>query len=305
VSDDSGQSSSPPSPVRIAGQVVANASLLIAILVYMGWAYEDAYLGYFHVSPLNLNVGIVEYMLRSLNLFRSGIVLIAVGVVVVTAVRAWGLGRTRFARRVAFRATVRTLAHPAFRRLAPVADVGQLHVSRLLLIVAGAAVTAMGLVLVWIANVVTINTYLILALLGAGVLLLTWPSRTKRHGGFSYSLAVVVAAVCTLWAVSLYAHSSGTRAAQALVRDLPRRTAVVVYSVQPLALSGPGVTVEHLSIRLRYHYRYQGLRLLISRSPSYYILPIAWNPQRDITYILDSSDQVRIELLSGVVRSDS
>jgi hypothetical protein len=303
MSDDSGQSPSPPPPVRIAGQVVANASLLIAILVYMGWAYADAYLGYFHVSPLDLNVGIVEYMLRSLSLFRSGIVLVAVGVVVVTAVRGWGLGRTRFARRAAFRAKVRILAHPALRRLVSTADVEQLHVSRLLVIGAGIAVTATGLVLARIAEFVTINTYLVLALLGAGVLLLTWPSRAKRQGGFSYSLAVVVAAVCTLWAAALYAHASGTEAAQALVRDLPRRTAVVVYSVQPLALSGPGMTIEHLSTKFRYHYRYKGLRLLTSRAQTYYILPIAWNPQRDITYILDSSDQIRIELLSGVVRS--
>ena len=304
MSNDSGHSS-PPSPVRIAGQVVANASLLIAILVYMGWAYDDAYLGYFHVSPLDLSVGVVEYMLRSLQLFRSDIVLVAVGVVAVTALRSWSLGRTQFARHVAFRATVRILAHPTLRRLVPVADVEQMNVLRPLLIGAGTAATAMGLVLAWIANYVTINTYLVLALLGGGVLLLTWPSRAKRHGGFSYSLAVVVAAVCTLWAAALYAHYSGTRAAQTLVNNLPRRTAVVVYSVQPLALSGSGVTLEHLSIRFRYHYRYQGLRLLVSRSQTYYILPKAWNPQRDITYIIDSSDQVRIELLSGVVRSGS
>jgi hypothetical protein len=306
VSGDQGQSSPPPSPVRIAGQVVANASLLIAILVYMGWAYDDAYLGYFHVSPLDLNVGVVEYMLRSLNLFRSGIVLVAAGVVVLSAVRAWGLGATpRFIRHAAFRAKVRLLAHSAFRRLVPVADVEQLHIARPLLIGAGTAVMATGLVLAWLARFVTINTYLVLALLGGGVLLLAWPSRARRYGGFSYSLAVVVAAVCTLWAAALYAHTDGTRAAQALVRNLPSRTAVVVYSVQPLALSGPGVIVQHLSIKFRYQYRYQGLRLLIDRSQTYYILPIAWNPQRDITYILDSSDQVRIELLSGVVRSNS
>ena len=304
MSDNPGQSSPPP-PVRIAGQVAANASLLIAILVYMGWAYDDAYLGYFHLSPLDLNVGIVEYMLRSLNLFRSGIVLVAVGMVVVTAVRGGGLDRTQFAQHVAFRAKKRVLAHPAFRRLVPEADVEQFHLSRLLLIGAGAVVTATGLILAWIASFVTTNTYLVLTLLGGGALLLTWPSRAKRHGGFSYSLAVIVAAVCTLWAGALYAQASGTRAAQALVRNLPRSTAVVVYSTDPLALSGPGVTVEKLPIRFLYHYRYQGLRLLISRSPTYYILPIAWDPKYDMTYILDSSDRVRIELLSGGIRSDS
>jgi hypothetical protein len=163
----------------------------------------------------------------------------------------------------------------------------------------------MRLVLAWIASFVTINTYLVLALLGGGVLLLTWPGRARRYGGFSYSLAVVVTAVCTLWAAGLYAQTSGTRAAQALVRNLSSGTAVVVYSGQPLALSGPGVTVEHLSIIFRYHYRYQGLRLLVDRSQTYYILPVAWNSKLDITYILDSSDQIRIELLSGVIRSSS
>jgi hypothetical protein len=271
----------------------------------MGWAYDDAYLGYFHLNPLDLNVGVVEYMLRSLNLFRSGIVLVAVGIVVVTAVRGWGLDRTQFAQHVAFRAKMRVLAHPAFRRLAPEADVEQLHLSRPLLIGTGAVVTATGLVLAWIASFATMNTYLVLTLLGGGALLLTWPSRSRRHGGFSYSLAVIVAAVCTLWAGALYAHGSGTRAAQALVHNLPRSTAVVVYSTEPLALSGPGVTVEQLPIKFRYHYRYQGLRLLISRSPTYYILPVAWDPKYDITYILDGSDQVRIEVLSGGVRPDS
>ena len=262
MSDDPGHGPPPP-PVRIAGQVVANASLLVAILVYMGWAYDDAYLGYFHISPLDLNVGIVEYMLRSLNLFSPGVVLVAVGVIVVTAVRAWGLGRTRFARHAAFKASVRILAQPAYRRLVPAADIERLHVSRLLLIGAGSMMTVTGLVLAWIANFATVNTYLVLALLGGGVLLLTWPSRAKRHGGFAYALAIVVAAVCTLWAAALYAHDSGTRAARTLADNLPRRAAVVVYSVEPLALSGPGVTVEHLSIRFRYHYRYQGLRMLI------------------------------------------
>ena len=82
MSDDPGHGPPPP-PVRIAEQLCANASLLVAILVYMGWAYDDAFLGYFHISPLDLNVGIVEYMLRSLNLFSPGVVLVAVGVIVV------------------------------------------------------------------------------------------------------------------------------------------------------------------------------------------------------------------------------
>jgi hypothetical protein len=165
-----------------------------------------------------------------------------------------------------------------------------------LVIWTGAAVTLTALALYWIANYVPISTYLFLFLLGGGVLLLTWPTRADRHGRFPYAMGIVVSAVCALWAASLYAHNLGTQAVQTAVQNLPTRTAVAVYSVQPLALPGPGVTEQRLSAAYRYHYRYQGLRLLMMRSGTYYLLPVGWNPQVDLTYILSDSDQIRIEL---------
>lgn len=71
-----------------------------------------------------------------------------------------------------------------------------------------------------------------------------------------------------------------------------------MYSIQLLALHGPGVTEHPLNRQYLYHYRYQGLRLLITRSGTYYLLPLGWSQQNgnDITYILDDSDQIRIEL---------
>jgi hypothetical protein len=70
-----------------------------------------------------------------------------------------------------------------------------------------------------------------------------------------------------------------------------------VYSIQPLALRGPGVTEQPLNSRYYYHYRYAGLRLLITRSENYYILPVGWSLQDgdNITYVLQESDQIRIE----------
>ena len=301
MSSDHDPGSAPPSPARgIAGQVVANTSLLIAVLVYMGWAYEDALYGYFHLSPFDLNVGIVEYMLRSIALFSPGLVVIAIGVAAAGAARTWGLDRTRLARRAAAKITARISAVPALRRLGPRDDAEHLHAGRLLLIGAGIAVTVIALVLFWSASHIAISTYVLLGLLGAGPLLLTWPTRAERHGRFPFSLAIVISAVCALWAASLYAHDAGTQAAQSFVRHLPSSTAVVVYSIQRLALSGPGVTVQQLPPGFLYHYRYTGLRLLLTWSGTYYLLPVDWNPQYDLTYIINESDQTRIELLSGV-----
>ena len=290
----------PSSPARgIAGQIVANTSLLIAVLVYMGWAYDDALYGYFHLSPLDLNISVVEYMLRSLDLFSTTIVLAAVVIIAAATIRTWGLGKTRFARLAADTAATRLSALPAFRHLASTDAAERSQARKVLLIGTGAAVTVIALALYWIANYVQISTYLFLFLLGSGVLLLTWPTRADRRGRFPYAMAIVVSAVCALWAASLYAHSLGTQAAMKDVQNLRTRTAVMVYSIQPLALGGPGVFEQRLSAAFRYHYRYLGLRLLTERSGSYYLLPVRWRPtpQLDETYVLDSSDQIRIELL--------
>jgi hypothetical protein len=306
VSGDPDRGLEPPSPAQgIAAQVVANTSLLIAVLVYMGWAYDNALYGYFHISPLDLDVGIVEYMLRSLSLFSPGVVVVAVVVVALAVARTWDPSLTRLEQLVEHTTKAQLSEVPVLRGVFAAGDAGRQHAGRLLLTGAGAAATITALVLAWLASYVPVSTYLLLCLFAGGPLLLTWPARAGHHGRFPYSLALVIAAVCALWAASLYANSIGTRAARDVVRNLPSRTAVVVYSVQRLALSGPGVTVQQLPDSFRYRYRYQGLRLLITRAGAFYLLPVGWNPQLDLTYILYGSDQIRIELLSGVVRSNS
>jgi len=298
VSELTDQGSVPVSARGIAGLVVANSSLLLAALVYMGWAYTDALWGYFHVSPLDLGVGVVEYVLRSLSLFSPAIVIAAVAFIALTAARAWDLDLdlTRFTARAS-----KALDHVLGRHsgLSSRAPVRELRTARGLMIAAGMTITLTGLVLAGLARDASISTYMLLSLLGAGPLLLTWPTRAHRHGRGVYALSITVAAVCALWAGSLYAHGKGIEAAQQMVHDLPERTAVAVYSVQPLALVGPQVTVQEFGAEYRYRYRYSGLRLLTARSGTYYLLPVGWTSRQATTYILDDSDQIRIELYAA------
>jgi hypothetical protein len=72
---------------------------------------------------------------------------------------------------------------------------------------------------------------------------------------------------------------------------------VVIYSTQPLALSDPGLSVVHLpTASSPYRYRYTGLRLLLIQSGTYYLLPVNWIPEMPFTYVIDQSDQTRIDL---------
>lgn len=266
----------------------------------MGWAYEDALYGYFHVRPLDLDVGITEYILRSLSLFSTSLVFAAALLIAVTAVRTWGLNITKIAAIADHRIARHVPGGARLRRLTSAVGTDRPRIGRVVQIGTGAAITATAAVLAWIATAGYFDpsTYLVLILLGGGLLIMTRPTRTDRHGRFPYALAIVVAAICGLWAASLYANAVGIGAAEDLVRGLPTRTAVVVYSTQPLALNGPGVTEQALSQKYLYHYRYQGLRLLITRSGTYYLLPLGWSqqPGNDITYIIDDNDQIRIEI---------
>lgn len=276
--------------------MVANTSLLIAVLVYMGWAYDAAFYGYFHVNPLDLDIGVIEYMLVSLSLFSPVLVIAAAILIFASAARTWHLDRTRLARLIGGRAASRVLPVHSLRRLIPAGSAEEPQVGRTLLLGAGAAITVTALALALIAKYVHISTYVVLALLGCGPLLLTWPTRADRHGRFPHAMAIVLAAVCALWAASLYATHLGQHAAEKVARDLSARTAVTLYTIEPLDLNGPGVHIKTLPAGSLYHYQYQGLRLLTMRSGTYYLLPVRWSPHLPFTYIINDSDQTRIDL---------
>ena len=138
-----------------------------------------------------------------------------------------------------------------------------------------------------------------LALLATGQLLSTRPVRRKGPGPFVYPLALLVAAMCTLWAAGIYSSQLGNSAAYSFYVGLRGQTAVTVYSAQPLDLSGPGVTCLRIQPGSGYPFRCTGLRLLYLQSETYDLLPVSWTPQTGHTYILDDSNQIRIELSFG------
>lgn len=292
------QGGQPPSVRGIATLLAANSSLLVAGLVYMGWAYLDALWGYFHLSPLSLGVGVVEYLLRSLGLFSPIIVIAAMLFITVTSVLAWDLNLAPKVRAGKEPEDV-SGGHDAVA--SPDLIIQRWRDPRRLITSAGMIITAAGLTLCWMAGRTGISTYLLLALFFTGPILLTWPSRMHRHGGVQYSLAVVVSAVCFLWAGSLYAHHEGVKAAQGFVRNLSKATAVTVYSVHPLDLAGRKVKSQDLGPKLYYRYEYDNLRLLTSRSGTYYLLPLGWTPRQGPTYVITDNDDVRINLYSAEV----
>jgi hypothetical protein len=88
-----------------------------------------------------------------------------------------------------------------------------------------------------------------------------------------------------------YQPSDGERIVQ-IIND-SSLTAVNLYSVEPLGLSGDGVKIQHVYGAM-HHHRYYSLRLLIDGLGTYYLLPEEWKPGQSHTFVIDDSDQIRI-----------
>jgi hypothetical protein len=307
VSEEKSASEDRLSPARgLAGLIAANLSLIVAVMVYMGWAYESAFYGYFHLNPMDIGIGPQDYLLFSLDLFNPLAVLATIAVIGAIATGTRGTGLAAAAGTVILRTARLVRTNPRLRRLDRWIPHGltkrlsemerRWWKPQAILTGLGTAITAAALVLYYIAGQVPVSTYLVLALLASGPVLFTWALRGNRQGRASYSLAIVVLIVCGLWAGSLYANGLGNRAAHDFAAHLTIKTEVAVYSIQPLALSGTGISVQKLPAGLLYHYRYQGLRLLYMNSDTYYLLPAGWIPQLPLTFILGTSDETSVEL---------
>jgi hypothetical protein len=273
----------------LIAQVVGSVSFLGALLVYMGWNFDSNVLSQFSVpSPTSVGLSTAGLALSGLTpLFESnaaffGAALVACIILVAKAVDALPkTGRDK------------------------IAGMGR-STRRLLLL--GLLLTILTLAVTW-PNVSSgafrgwfgghvYGVYLALALLAAGQLLIAWPTRQTVSGQFVYPLALVVVALLALWAGGVYAATLGFQSALGIQDDVYGLTAVTVYSAEPLGLSGPGVACSRVQPGPGYPYECTGLRLLLVESGTYYLLPKGWT-YGDHTYILDDSDQIRIELSPG------
>jgi hypothetical protein len=272
----------------IAAQVIGNVSLLGAVLIYMGWNYENSALLYFHIpSPFSIGIGTVQFALKGVvPLFTSGALFFAALVVAVVVVAA--------------RTSLPKWAGDRLGKLPGPADQ---------LLILGVLLTVVAVVLAWTHLSGGSFTgwfyhhqggiYLVFGLLAAGQVMAAWPLRKAPLGPFVYPLALIVAGMFTLWAGGIYAANLGNAAGANIQHSLSRQTAVTVYSAQSLNLSGPGVTCAKTGSDTGYPFQCAGLRLLYFQSGTYYLVPDLWNQQHGHTYILDDSNQIRIELSAG------
>ncbi|MGW4528793.1 hypothetical protein [Amycolatopsis sp. NPDC004378] len=265
--------------------------LISALLYYFGWVRSQATWSYFGVDTGVLGFGPADYALRSIN--SAFLPLIGSGIAALTTA---ALHRTVLA--PAARATPGT----RHRRLAG-AGIGACR---------AAGVALIGLVVTGLLLPVTVGNALGVALprslLGAACLLAyadhlrasgERPDRRvpRKSRGLHGLLLIGLAVVGVLWSIALYAQKTGLGVARNIAAGLPTRPSLTLYSVERLAITGPGVTVGKLDQdRSKYHFRYTGL-VSLSHTPEHYLLvAAAWRKGRDTVYVVPAGDHIRIDI---------
>jgi hypothetical protein len=292
AAEGTGRESDGAKPGGIVAQVVGTTSFFAALILYMGWNYDNRLLQQFLIqSPQSIGLSTTDFAATGIApLFESNATFFAAVLVAVILLTARAVGR---------------LPEKERGRLAGIgSSPGRLFWG-------GLALTAIMLALTWpqvfsgrftgwLGGHVD-GIYLAFVLLAGGQLLMAWPGRRSVAGQVAYPLALLVIVMLALWAGGVYAETLGYQSALNIEQHIPEQTAVTVYSAQPLDLSGPGVACARAQPGSGYPYECTGLRLLYLQGGTYYLLAQGWTAENRRTYILDDSDQIRIELSPGCV----
>ncbi|MEV4894404.1 hypothetical protein AB0K48_33970 [Nonomuraea sp. NPDC055795] len=280
-----------PRPLDVVGLITLLVATGAAVLIYMGWAYLDGYLRPFSIKPTDLNYRPDEYALYGLNLFSPAFLpwMAALPLALAGITHRATLLPLLPARLRAFGAAARS--HRLTRLLSNAAALGAV-ITITVMILAVAALSGRA-----------ISTYLLLILVITGTLLLTWPTRRTPLGRLAFATAAAISIFCLLWAASVYAQERGTRSAWALITELPNRPQVALFSADTLALNVPNIKREVYS-EGTYKFQYLGLRLLIIREDTYYLIPAItpaeWTQGFGRTFVFKEEDDLRMEILPGL-----
>ncbi|GAA3216717.1 hypothetical protein [Actinocorallia longicatena] len=273
------------SMVRWIIGLVANITVITALLVYFGWQRDYVMAGRIGIDEDVLGQSTRDYLLRS----------VGPALTLLLTVAACGLAWLQFDRLLAAR--LRS-PDPADRP------------ARVLLIALSAAWIAMPAA-AWLLGQaaagldLTALRELMFVLwpfsIGGGLLLTYYGSHLRGtipegRDPLFQAMVLIVVLVTLFWGTSNYATLRGYALAESLADGVHRLSAVTVYSQKRLFLSAPGVTETPLTGKnAAYSYRYAGLRLLARSGGRSFLVADSWSPGNGPVMVLSEKDPLRME----------
>jgi hypothetical protein len=275
--------------LEVLGRIVAPVTLVTAMLYYFGYIRAQTLYMYFGVDLGSLGFSTTDYLIRSANVAFLPLATILVAALVTVA-----------------------LHHLLALALPSASD---RWVKGLTVAMAACGVLLLVLAVIGLRRVTAFGSPLIPPVaLGCGALLVGYSAFLVQDRlalsmhlrkvlddtrSFSLSVLVAIVLVAAFWAIANFAAEQGTLAARALESSLPVQPQAVVYSVERLHISGPGVVLTALDKQdATYRYRYTGLRLLIHTNNRWFLVPAGWTRTNGSTVVilLDTPDRIRVDL---------
>ncbi|WP_438296197.1 hypothetical protein [Streptomyces sp. HUAS TT7] len=304
-------------PVRrlgaLFGAVVAPTSFVSALLYYFGYWHVYWFFAYFGVNSTVLDFGTVDYLMRSLDALFIPMVVVAAG----GLAAFWGhdLLRTRIAAgpevrllRYALPTVAATGVLLAFGGLYSIAN-RQFFLNHHL--VAAPLSLASGVIL--LAYTLHLHRTVPPAAPAGGPApppggtdpppegedptpLPSPAPRPEWAALAEWAVVFVLIGLGLIWAANDYAAAVGRGRAQQLVDELPYSDTTALYSDHSLSLTAPGVRETHCrNADSAYHYRYDGLVLILQSANQYVLIPQSWTTSTGVALVLPRSDAVRLE----------
>ncbi|KZB79459.1 hypothetical protein [Amycolatopsis regifaucium] len=140
--------------------------------------------------------------------------------------------------------------------------------------------------------------------LGVLMLLFAWRRWTSdsRSSLLELVLAYALVSIGLFWAVSDYSAAVGTRRGFETAAGLPSRPAATLYSAESLNLTAGGVLqVRCAAPDAAYKYRYTGMKLLLQSGGQYVFVPSDWRASTGVAFVLPKTEKLRLEF--GPARS--
>lgn len=264
---------------RILGQFVAPTTLLTALLIYFGWAHVYWFFYYFGVDSSVLAPSTREYAMRSVDsLFIPLIVFAIVGLALM-----WDY--IALPERVRQRPLSRwqTIVVTAIGILVLLNGLSRLVVVTPLnrgLCVAPICIIA-GVVLLWY-----------LTLLRRKRIQQEDPTARRSDAAILCEWAVmfVLVAMSLFWIATDYSVAVGQTRARQFAAEIPSRPDVILFSEKDLHVDGSQIRETACTTgsesESAYHFRYDGLVLLIEIGGQYVLLPEAWERGQGTAIVL-------------------
>ncbi|XVS60734.1 hypothetical protein ACQPYE_20705 [Actinosynnema sp. CA-299493] len=274
----------PARALRVLASVVANTTLLTALLYFFGLVATQVFFAHFRVHYTLLGQTSDEILARGADGLFMPLAGTAIAVLAVTFL-------TRYLRS---RLSTRRWA-AVLRVCAPVAAV-------------------LGLALLAVTVPITVRPESSRAHPGlpglgfaVGIVLLAFAwrrwsvtgGRGRKGAGFGVAESVaafLLVSIGLFWAVGDYSAAVGTRRGFEVEARIPDMPGVVVYSGKGLGLTGEGVRQVACGLPDgAYKYRYDGLKLLLHSGGQYVFVPATWRTSSGTAFVVPRTDSLRLE----------